>query len=167
MRITKDKLKGVAEIIVKAIEFLPQEKWKDVITEILDDKIFGLTYIAYFDGSAKPNPGTMKIGGYITTPNNNRVFHYSKEIGFGTNNEAEYASLIYLTKQLVKMQTTTVTIFGDSKLVVSQVNGEWQTKKDSMRALKETALALLNQIPNWKLEHVLRTENVKADALTK
>ena len=55
-----------------------------------------MKYTAYFDGSAKPNPGMMKIGGLVKDETGTIKGEYSKELGHGTNNEAEYLSLIIL-----------------------------------------------------------------------
>jgi ribonuclease HI len=120
---------------------------------------------AYFDGSAKPNPGQMKIGGYFRNQFEETV-SYSLKIGYGTNNEAEYNSLLYLVKLMVKHKVMDVEIKGDSLLVVNQVNGTWKSKNQNLKKLKEEILTELKQIPKWSLTQIPREENQKADALT-
>lgn len=126
-----------------------------------------MKYTAYFDGSAKPNPGMMKIGGLVKDETGAIKGKYSKDLGHGTNNEAEYKSLIILLKGLVKHEVKNVTIFGDSALVVNQVNGTWKAKDHRMIALRDKAVDLLTSIPKWRLEHVKRGFNIEADSLTR
>jgi len=126
-----------------------------------------MKYIAYFDGSAKPNPGEMRIGGLIKDESGNIVGDYSRDLGYGTNNEAEYKSLILLVTGLVKHEIKNVTIYGDSALVVNQVNRTWKAKDGRMAALRDQAIELLAGIPEWRLEHVRRGFNKEADDLTR
>lgn len=126
-----------------------------------------MKYTAFFDGSAKPNPGEMKIGGLIKDESGTIVGEYSRDLGYGTNNEAEYKSLILLVHGLVNGNIENVTIYGDSALVVNQVNRTWKAKDDRMAALRDQAIELLKQIPEWRLEHVKRGFNKEADDLTR
>jgi len=119
---------------------------------------------AYFDGSATPNPGTVKIGGYFK--DNNETVSYSLKLGYGTNNEAEYRSLLFLVRLMVNHKVSEVEIKGDSLLVVNQVNGTWKSKNKKLRDLKEEILSELKHIPKWTLKQIPREENKKADALT-
>lgn len=123
-------------------------------------------YKAWFDGSAKPNPGDMKIGGYIEDPQGNVVYEFSKEEGYGTNNEAEYKAFIWLLTVLNEKGIKNIEIKGDSALVINQVNGTWKAKDPRMITFRDDAIELLETI-NWTLSHVLRESNQKADALTR
>jgi ribonuclease HI len=138
--------------------------WQNTIKNMLVDEIEGDGYEAYFDGSATPNPGDMKIGGYFKGPENS--YKYSQDIGYGTNNEAEYHSLLYLVKRLNENEIHKVKIYGDSKLVVNQINGVWKARDPRMKKFKDTILKELSKIPDWSLTHVLRDQNKIADSLT-
>jgi ribonuclease HI len=125
-------------------------------------------YEGYFDGSAIPNPGQRKIGGYIKKVSDKEVFHkYSIDLGYGTNNEAEYMSLIELCDNLKKFGITSINIYGDSLLVINQINSVWKARDPRMESFKVTALDLLKPIPNWTLTHVRRNMNMLADSLTR
>jgi ribonuclease HI len=125
-------------------------------------------YEGYFDGSAIPNPGQRKIGGYIKKVSDKEVFHkYSIDLGYGTNNEAEYMSLIELCGNLKKFGITSINIYGDSLLVINQINSVWKARDPRMESFKVTALDLLKPIPNWTLTHVRRNMNMLADSLTR
>ena len=168
MTLKKEEVPDLAVKIKNALQFEDFDKWEFIITEIISDQLFGTSFIAYFDGSAKPNPGEMKIGGRILTPDSkNIVQEYSIDIGHGTNNEAEYSSLLQMAEMLVNLKATSVKIYGDSQLVVNQINGLWQVKNDRMRLFHSRTLAALSLIPNWTLEHVFRDQNTEADALTR
>jgi len=122
-------------------------------------------YVAAFDGGATPNPGQMMIGGFIKLYGKN-VFSYSRSIGFGTNNMAEYASLLTLVKEAKRLDIQNIYIQGDSALVINQVNGIWKAKDPRMIQYKKRVLAVLKHIKKWELKHVLRKYNQEADLLT-
>jgi len=124
-------------------------------------------YECFFDGSAKPNPGEMKIGGVIKDLDGNIVEEYSKDLGYGTNNQSEYLSFIYLLEIAAKHLPDKLIIRGDSALVVNQVNGNWKVKDPKMKGLCEIAQNMVQCFPNIQLEHVRRNLNKEADSLTR
>ena len=125
-------------------------------------------YEGYFDGSATPNPGQMKIGGFVKRVSDNIEVHkYSIDLGYGTNNEAEYLSLIELCDKLENLGVKKINIYGDSQLVVNQVNGLWQARDKRMQGFKSNVLKLLSSVPDWTLQHVRRGMNMEADSLTR
>lgn len=125
-------------------------------------------YEAFFDGSAKPNPGVMTVGGLIKFQESGETVHeYSQEIGEGTNNEAEYSSLLMLLDEVLERNIQSIVIYGDSALVVNQVNRTWKAKDERMKALRNHARQMLSLIPQWELKHVLRGKNKEADSLTR
>jgi len=125
-------------------------------------------FIGYFDGSAIPNPGKMKIGGFLQDSSDGQiVISYSNELGNGTNNEAEYLSLIELLQSALSKGITKIFIRGDSKLVVKQVNGEWKCKKSTLIPLRDKCIELLSKFDQWTVEHVRREFNSEADNLTR
>jgi ribonuclease HI len=148
-----------------------KDMYDDCIKEVhgmIHEAVFGHSYLAFFDGSATPNPGMMKIGGYIQGPGTKkkRVAEYSEELGHGTNNEAEYLSLIRLLNELKRLGIWKVKIHGDSSLVINQVNGKFKTRDPRMRVFRNTAIDLLRDINEWSLVHVPRAQNKGADSLT-
>jgi len=122
-------------------------------------------YTAAFDGGATPNPGQMKIGGFIKLYGK-IIFRYSDSIGHGTNNIAEYASLLRLVKKAQRLGIEDIYIQGDSQLVINQVNGVWKAKDPRMKLYKSRVLTVLAHINQWELKHVLRKHNSEADSLT-
>jgi ribonuclease HI len=151
--------------LTKAERWDIAKHWKSIIADMITGAMSeDQSYTAAFDGGATPNPGEMKIGGWIRDVNGTRIYAYTEEIGHGTNNEAEYKSLIKLLEELKKRGIKKVHIQGDSALVVNQVNGKWKAKDPKMKVLKAKALSISGV--TYKLEHVLRTFNSEADSLT-
>ncbi len=136
-----------------------------IIREAHDEKQI---YVGQFDGSAKPNPGEMKIGGFIKSPTNmnKTIFTFSFEKGPGTNNRAEYLALIQLIESAIERGIKRFNIYGDSNLAVMQVNRKWKANKD-MAPLRDQAIKLLKNFDHWSLSHVPRALNSEADSLTR
>ena len=55
----------------------------------------------------------------------------------------------------------------DSRLIVSQVNGDYEAKEETMKEYLRIVKALMTQFDECHIEHIPREENVKADALSK
>jgi len=143
--------------------------WVKIVYKLIKEaNSQGDFFIGYFDGSAKPNPGMMKIGGYIKNPKDlgPPIYKFSADVGEGTNNQAEYLALIKLVEVAIEQGIKRIKIFGDSLLAVSQVNGVWQANK-KMAPLRDRARELLENFSEYDLSHVSREENMKADLLTR
>ncbi|XP_063938093.1 uncharacterized protein LOC135147954 [Daucus carota subsp. sativus] len=99
-----------------------------------------------------------------------KVFH-GAELNYSldfptTNNEAEYEALIAGLGLARTLRVRNLKVCGDSKLVVFQVNGEFEAREDTMvRYLRivKTQMALFEECI---VEYVPREENTKADALS-
>jgi ribonuclease HI len=107
-----------------------------------------ISYTIVFDGGSQGNPGRA-YGSFVITRSGKRTGPpQRKEFGRGTNNEAEYLALLAgleeLNQQLVEQGISpaevNLKIFGDSSLVINQLDGSWKTKDVRMRTLKEEAL---------------------------
>jgi ribonuclease HI len=70
-----------------------------------------------------------------------------------TNNEAEYHGLCYLLRWAAVQHVTGMEIFCDSKLVVNQVNDEWEVNTQSLLPMWRLAIALKLR-GNHTLNHV-------------
>jgi len=126
-------------------------------------------YKCYFDGACEPsNPGgKMGMGYYITDGVNEYAGNDFREASpANTNNIAEYMALISVLKLMRNKENCTINIYGDSMLVIKQMNEEWNAKKGGympyMRCAKEIyeELKIKNKITfTW----VPREKNEKAD----
>lgn len=121
-----------------------------------------------FDGGSKGNPG-RGYGSYaLDWPGHPRQV---VRLQFGnqvTNNEAEYDTLIAALEAVVKRlremgadpKGASVEIWGDSQLVINQVNGEWQVNKPELQLRRDRVRALLKQLGPSRLQYHGRDNNV-------
>ncbi|XP_074355941.1 uncharacterized protein LOC141695603 [Apium graveolens] len=84
-----------------------------------------------------------------------------------TNNEAEYEALIPGLGLDRIVRTKNLKICGDSRLVVTQVNEDFEAKDDAMSKYLRVVKGILTQFDEWYAEHVPRDENTTVDALSK
>ncbi|GAB6280867.1 MAG: hypothetical protein STSR0007_09810 [Thermovirga sp.] len=121
--------------------------------------------VAYFDGASRGNPGESAAGACIIDDDGTTAWEDCRALGRGTNNEAEYHALIMLLEEISKRGLKNVTVRGDSRLVVSQVKGEWKVREERLRILADRARSLV-RISGATLEWVPREQNILADALS-
>ncbi len=125
------------------------------------------TWHAWFDGATKgTNPGIRGVGALLKGPYGERI-EIAEEIGFGTNNEAEYAALMAVLDAAVEAKVQKLIVYGDSQLVIRQVNGEWAIRANELVPMCKTAISLKDQIPSVTLRWIPREDNDEADALSK
>ena len=84
-----------------------------------------------------------------------------------SNNEAEYEALLHGLRLAVSLGIKRLLVYGDSLLVVQQVNKEWDVNKDTMDAYVAEIRKLENKFSGLEIHHVDRNNNVGADVLSK
>ncbi|MEQ8351644.1 MAG: ribonuclease HI family protein [Leptospiraceae bacterium] len=130
----------------------------------------------YCDGASKGNPGPASIGAVIygkdpeSDSNASELLQISKSIGRATNNVAEYRSLLEGLKALQKdlgneFGHTKIHIRMDSQLVIRQIEGQYRVKNESLKPLYQEALSVLKAARSFKVQHIPRELNKRADAL--
>ncbi len=123
-------------------------------------------YELYFDGCSKGNPGFAGAGAVIYK-NNQEIFAKASFVGKKeTNNTAEYCGLIIGLTEAVKRNIKSITVKGDSQLVIKQMKGEYRVKADNMKHLHETAKNLEKLFDTIHYMHVYREYNKRADELS-
>lgn len=115
----------------------------------------------WFDGCCLGNPGPMGAGAVVSTQSERKVL--SKPFGLGTNNQAEYRGLILGLRHALALGADSVTVHGDSQLVLRQLSGEYAVKSPGLKALHDEARLLLTRFKPVTLEWVPREENAEAD----
>src|SRR4051794_4370147 len=83
----------------------------------------------------------------------------------GTHNTAEWHALILGLHMALTHGARHVVVYGDSKLVVNQVNRAWETKNAALRPLRTQAEELLALFETWRVEWISRKQNRRADEL--
>jgi ribonuclease HI len=119
----------------------------------------------WFDGSAHPNPGSCGIGALLKGPAGELV-EISRGAGYGNSSEAEYRALVALLETALRLGAHGLTIYGDSKVVIDDLNGSEEAAAMSLKPCRHTALALITQLRDVSLRWIPRHKNAEADALS-
>ena len=117
------------------------------------------------DGGARGNPGPAGIGVVLADEHGEVIADIAQSIGATTNNVAEYRALVAGLELALERGIGEVDVYLDSKLVVSQVLGEWKIKDERLRALAAKAQILMGKFDAITIQHVRREQNADADAL--
>ena len=84
-----------------------------------------------------------------------------------SNNGAEYEVLIHGLRIAVSLGIKRLLAYGDSKVVIKQVNKDWDCVKDTMDAYCAKVQKLEGHFKGIEFQHVPRDNNVAADVLSK
>jgi ribonuclease HI len=122
-------------------------------------------WCAWFDGSARPNPGRCGIGALLRGPDGELV-ELSQAAGWGNSSEAEYLALIAVLEAALARGAAPLTVHGDSRVVIDDVNGPLERSAPVLAPYRERVHGLLRQLPGTTLRWVPRHRNLEADALS-
>jgi len=109
----------------------------------------------YFDGGAAPNPGLCHCAIVV----DGEVME-ATDLGYGTNNIAEWTALLWALETAYSRKATDVEIIGDSMLVVMQANGFWKIKKKEFIPFKLEADRLRKLFKTCVIKQVGRDLNI-------
>jgi ribonuclease HI len=84
-----------------------------------------------------------------------------------SNNGAEYEALIHGLRIAVSLRIKRLITYGDSKVVIDQVNKACDVKKETMNAYYAEVRKLEDNFEGLEFHHVSRDNNVAADVLSK
>ncbi|XP_074356014.1 uncharacterized protein LOC141695685 [Apium graveolens] len=105
--------------------------------------------------------------GIVLQSPNGFIIEYALKLDFPTtNNEAEYEAFIVGLGLARAMRAKNLKVYGDSRLVVAQVSGEFKAKDDTMAKYLIVVKGILTQFDKWYAEHVSREDNTTGDALS-
>jgi ribonuclease HI len=132
--------------------------------------------VLYFDGLCEPkNPGGIATYGIVIKKGEKTIFEdsgladaepWSED---ASNNVAEYSGLIHGLEWLKSngYAESYVIIRGDSKLVISQLEGTFKVKALRLVELFQKAKKLLSEFKHVEIEWVDRSKNSDADLLSR
>ena len=120
---------------------------------------------AWFDGSARPNPGRCGIGARLLGPQGQLV-ELSQPAGYGNSSEAEYLALAAVLEAALAQGARELTVYGDSRVVLDDVAAADAKSAPVLRPYRARVQALLAQLPGTTLRWVPRHKNLDADALS-
>ena len=117
----------------------------------------------YFDGSLKLDGGGAGV--LFISPKGEQLKYVFQILFKVSNNEAKYEALLHGLRLVVSLGIKRLLVYGDSLLIVKQVNKEWDINKDTMDAYVEEIRKLENKFVGLEIHHVDRDNNVGADVL--
>ncbi|GLT67469.1 hypothetical protein SLA2020_397770 [Shorea laevis] len=118
------------------------------------------------DGSALTNPGTAGARGVFRNESGNWLLGYYRNIGFTSSLSAELWALRDGLKLAVQRGFSNLLIETDSKvakILLDSANSNFH----SLGVLIADCRAMMSQIPDLQLNHILREANAVADGLAK
>jgi ribonuclease HI len=154
------------------IEFCPRQAIKsqilaDFVSEWTEIQMPPLKeqpehWIMYFNDTL--NLEGVGVGVLLISPQGEQL-KYVLQIHYkASNNDAQYEALIHGLRIAVSLGIKRLLAFGDSKVVIEQVNKEWDCVKDTMDAYCAEIRKLEG---HFEFQHVPRNNNVTTDVLSK
>lgn len=122
---------------------------------------------AWFDGSAKPNPGAIGIGVVLLSPAAQRWEKSERLAVGGCNNEAELHALCAVLELASLSGARHLLVRGDSDVAIRYVLGPDATEIAPLVALVARARAWLERFEDVQLRWVPRHRNAEADRLSR
>lgn len=120
----------------------------------------------YIDGGARGNPGPAAAGVLIHEGDPSAPLHEGGYfLGRMTNNMAEYQGLLIALELAVQTGADEISVHSDSQLLVRQIEGKYRVQSSLLKPLYEQAKKHLKAFAHWKITHIRREFNVRADAL--
>ncbi|XP_071918949.1 uncharacterized protein [Coffea arabica] len=139
---------SLTELSPQHEERLPKEPW-----------------VLFVDGaSSKEGSGA---GLLLISPTGEELT-YALRLDFpASNNEAEYEALLTGLRIAHQMGITAIQVRSDSQLVVLQVLGEYEAKDEVMKKYLAKVREAVALFETFEIERVPRSQNKRADALSK
>lgn len=125
---------------------------------------------AWFDGSCWPNPGGHAGYGIMVQRHNQTIYSKAVYMGQGehlTHEIAEYAGVIAVLRFLLQEGIQWATVFGDSQMVIKQLNGTIKARRGLFLPYYQEARELMERLPDVRLVWISRGKNTEADQLSK
>ena len=119
----------------------------------------------YFDGSLKL--GGVGTGVLYISPDGKQLKYVLQILCPATNNEAEYEALLHGLQVAVSLGIKRLLVYGDSSVVINQVNKDWDYTKETMDAYYAKVHKLEKHFQGLEILHVMWDLNVAADVLAK
>lgn len=121
-------------------------------------------WLAWFDGSAMPNPGRIGIGALLKSPHGD-VTEISAAAGRGDSSKAEYLALISVLEAALHRRAEKLVIYGDSRVVIDDVRSHPGALALAHHA--QEARRLIAALGDVHLHWIPRHRNASADALSR
>jgi ribonuclease HI len=141
-----------------------QKKSSDRALKSTQNQMPAGTWSAWFDGSARPNPGRCGIGAILKGPDGEHV-EICRDVGHGDSSDAEYSALIATLEMAVQMRALSLIVYGDSQVVIDDVNQHVGVTSNLIEH-RVRAQFLMRQLHTVRLCWIPRHKNAEADVLS-
>jgi hypothetical protein len=84
-----------------------------------------------------------------------------------SNNEAGYEALLHGLRLAISLSIKQLPVYGDSAVVINQVNKSWDCNKENMDAYCLEVRKLEKKFYGLEFHHIIHDNNVAADVLSK
>lgn len=120
----------------------------------------------FFDGGCQPNPGRMEAAVVARG-----VTHFFRDLGHGTNNDAEWLALIAALRVAQALGVEDFVLLGDAATVIHQATGTWKCRSPALQAHLATFKALLetggDRVRPVRIRKIARSQNLAGIALVR
>lgn len=120
---------------------------------------------AYTDGASRNNPGPASFGLSVVDKEKNIIFEEACFLGKKTNNEAEYLGIYRVLELSAINKVKKLFLKTDSQLIARQLQGIYKIKSPHLKPIYKKCIRNLKHIPQYKIIHILREKNKRADEL--
>lgn len=120
---------------------------------------------AFTDGGSRGNPGPAGYGVLVRDAEGRTIAELSEFLGIQTNNFAEYSALLSALDYALQHNLERLHVVSDSELMVKQMRGQYRVQSPDLRPLYEEAKRRAARLAGFRIEHVLRGKNKRADEL--
>nr|XP_011465143.1 PREDICTED: uncharacterized protein LOC101299390 [Fragaria vesca subsp. vesca] len=136
--------------------------------DLPDEEVFSTeasTWQLYFDGAARTRGAGAGV--IFITPSRGLIPYSFSLMAVCSNNVAEYEALIIGLEIALEMRIDALQAYGDSQLIVRQVNDEYAVRNENLMPYHQRVKYLMARFQEVHVSHIPRSENDKADALAK
>jgi ribonuclease HI len=122
-------------------------------------------WVMYFDGSL--NLEGAGAGVLLISPTGEQLKYVLQIFWKVSNNEDEYEALLHGLCLADSLGIKWLLVYGDSAVVINQVNKSWDRNKENMDAYCLEVRKLKNKFYGLDFHHIIRDNYVAADVLSK
>eukprot|EP00261_Vitis_vinifera_P037197 XP_019078440.1 PREDICTED: uncharacterized protein LOC109123359 [Vitis vinifera] len=167
--VSQKSIKG--SIVADHLASLPISEGRPVDDDFPDEEFIAMTSLSgwrmYFDGAA--NQSGYGIGVLLVSPQGDHISR-SVRLAFSdrhpaTNNIVEYEACILGLETALELDIRQMEVFGDSNLVLRQIQGDWKTRDVKLRPYHAYLELLVTRFDDLRYVHLPRAQNRFADAL--
>ena len=119
----------------------------------------------YFDGSLNIDGAGARV--LFVSPSKEQLRYVLRIYFPASNNAAEYEACLHGLRIMAKLGVKRLYVYGDSALVINQLNKDWDTTNEKMDAYCKSIRKLEGKFYGIEYTHVVQDKNQAADALSK